>query len=232
MEEKIRVLLADDHAILRSGLRLLINSQSDMCVVGEAGDVAEAIARAEGLQPDLALLDLSMPGSRAELIGSVQERSPRTRVVVLTMHEEPAYLHAALSAGAAGYVVKRAADTDLLTAIRVVHRGGTFVEPTLAASLMRPAAPAPTGAAVGLSRQERRVLQLLAEGHTNQAIADTMSLSVKTVETYRARLSEKLGLRSRAELFRFAVDAGLLDLSPKAANGDEGDLQPSRKQAD
>lgn len=211
---KIRVLIADDHAVLRAGLRMLLDAQSDMQVVGEAADGAEAVNRAAELVPDVVLLDLSMPGPPGTaIIERLVRLTPSPRVLVLTMHDDPAYLGAALHARASGYVVKKAADVELLSAIRVVHRGGTFV------NLTRPGqgehrdpdvAPADTPPPPPLSQREIDVLRLLALGHTNQEVATELALSVKTVETHRKRLRTKLGLKSRAELYRFAVETRLL----------------------
>jgi DNA-binding NarL/FixJ family response regulator len=211
---RIRILIADDHAVLRTGLRMLIGSQRDLEVVGEASDGDEAVRKAAALRPDVALVDISMPGSGGiKAIERIRQATPATRVLVLTMHDVPAYLRAALAAGAAGYVVKRAADSDLLAAIREVHRGRTVLDPALAARVVQgglrrrgTAGPSPTAP---LSQREQEVLELVAQGYTNQQIADHLGLSVKTVETYRARLVEKLGLQSRAELVRYALDSGL-----------------------
>jgi DNA-binding NarL/FixJ family response regulator len=220
---KIRVLIADDHAVLRSGLRLLINAQPDMEVVGEAASGPEALDRAGSLRPDVLTLDLSMPGGRGiPVLERLRQQCPDTRVLVLTMHDAAAYLRAALAAGAAGYVVKTAADTELLTAIRAVAQGRTFVDLSLPAGAGgRPARPAQPGQAA-LSPRELAVLRLLAQGHTNQEAADRLFLSVKTVETYRARIAEKLGLRTRADLTRYAVEAGFL--RPGAGDQAEGAL--------
>ena len=214
---RIRVLIADDHAVLRSGLRMMIEAQSDMKVVGEAADGVEAVTRARELACDVILLDLSMPGPPGTAtIEQLVRLDPSPRILVLTMHDDPAYLRSALQAGAAGYIVKKAADVELLTAIRAVHRGGTFV------NLTRPGeSPVPEGRHVPrdspaagqlrpLSPREAEVLRLLAQGHTNQEAADRLAVSVKTIETHRKRLSDKLGLKSRAELFRFAVESRLL----------------------
>ena len=211
---RIRILLADDHAVLRTGLRMLISDHRDLEVVGEASDGDEAVRKAAILRPDVALVDISMPGTGGiKAIERIRQAAPATRVLVLTMHDVPAYLRAALAAGASGYVVKRAADSDLLAAIREVHRGRTVLDPSLAArvvhgSLRRRGLTGPTPTAP-LSQREREVLELVAQGFTNQQIADHLGLSVKTVETYRARLVEKLGLQSRAELVRYALDSGL-----------------------
>jgi len=204
---KIRVLLADDHAILRAGLRMLLAAQPDMTVVAEAADGEEAVRRALATRPDVAVIDLTMPGlSGVETLGRLRREVPATRLLVLTMHDDPGYARVALAAGASGHVVKDAESAELLTAIRTVHRGRTFVR----VGVSSPAAPPPASAAPPLSPRERQVLDLLVHGHTNREVADRLSLSVKTVETHRARLSEKLGLRSRADLVRFAIELGLL----------------------
>ena len=212
----IRLLVADDHAVLRAGLRILLDVQHDITVVGEAGDGAEVLQKARELQPDVVLMDLTMPGPPSgDVIRQVLRACPKTRVLVLTMHDDPAYLASAMAAGAAGYVVKKVADSELLSAIRAVHAGRTFVD--LTQSLPAPRA-APDGAKAErpkeLSRREREVLQLLAQGHSNQQIATQIKVSVKTVETYRTRLSQKLGLKGRAELYRFAVESGILNPDP------------------
>jgi two-component system, NarL family, response regulator NreC len=220
----IRVLIADDHAVLRAGLRMLLDAQIDIDVVGEAADGLEVTRRTRELRPDIVLLDLSMPGPRSGIvIRAVLRACPTTRVLILTMHDDRAYLRSALSAGASGYLVKKAADTELLTAIRAVHAGRTFVD------LSEPpdrARPSPAGKVAdqwlppkNLSRQERDVLRLLAQGHSNRQIAEKCGLSVKTVETYRARLSKKLRLRGRAELYRFAAESGILDIDSAPPRG-------------
>jgi two-component system response regulator NreC len=216
--ERIRVLIADDHAVLRAGLGLLVNAQSDMEVVGEAGDGPGAICGAKAAEPHVVLLDLSMPGARfTRTIEELVQVAPRARVLVLTMHDDPAYMRAALQAGASGYIVKKAADVELLTAIRAVHRGRTFVDLTRPGEPPRrheagadSRDPRAGGKPTPLSRREAEVLVLLAQGHTNQEAADQLGVSVKTIETHRKRLSDKCGLKSRAELFRFALECGLL----------------------
>jgi two-component system, NarL family, response regulator NreC len=223
----IRVLIADDHSVLRAGLRMLLSAQSDIDVVGEAADGVEVSRKTRELRPDIVLLDLSMPGPRSgNVIRGVLRASPKTRVLILTMHDDAAYLRSALSAGAAGYLVKKAADSELLSAIRAVHAGRTFVDLTRTTGLPP---LTPPGKVAGqwlppknLSRREREVLRLLAQGHSNQQIADKIRLSVKTVETYRTRLSEKLGLKGRAELYRFASESGILDtdsVAPRRRRG-------------
>jgi two-component system response regulator NreC len=215
----IRLLVADDHVVLRAGLRMLLDVQHDITVAGEAGDGAEVLRKARELQPDVVLMDLTMPGPPSgDVIREVLRACPQTRVLVLTMHDDPAYLASAMAAGAAGYVVKKVADSELLSAIRAVHAGRTFVD--LTQSLDTPPRAVRSGArAAGerpkdLSRREREVLRLLAQGYSNQQIATQINVSVKTVETHRTRLSEKLGLKGRAELYRFAVESGILASEP------------------
>ncbi len=205
---KIRVFVADDHAVLRAGLKLLIDAETDMIVVGEAADGLEAVRRAKTTTPDIVLLDLSMPGPRAtETIASLMQITPRPRVLVLTMHDDPTSMESALRAGASGYIVKKAADVELLMAIRAVRSGRTFVD------LTRPGEAAPAERdekrRLPLSQREGQVLRLLARGYTNQEAANELGVSVKTVETHRKRLTDKLGLKTRAQLFRFAVERGL-----------------------
>lgn len=215
---KTRVLLADDHAVLRAGLRMLLSAQPDIEVVGEAADATEAIEKAGALQPDIVLLDLTMPGTPGlEALGQIMEKAPATRVLILTMHDDEAYLRQALQAGASGYVLKKAADTDLISAIRAVQRGEVYIYSSMTRALLADVLPGSatvetpeTDSFERLSERERQVLRLVALGHTNQQIADMLYLSVKTVETYRARAMDKLGLRSRAALVRYALERGLL----------------------
>ena len=207
--KKIRVMLADDHAILRAGLRMLLEAQPDMAVVAEAADGEEAIRRAGGSRPDVAVVDLSMPGlSGVETLERLRREVPSTRLLVLTMHDDPGYARLALAAGASGHVIKDAESAELLAAIRAVHRGRTFVqvgsEPAAPATLERPATPT-------LSPRERQVLGLLAHGHTNREVADRLSLSVKTVETHRSHINRKLHVHSTGELIRLSALSGLLE---------------------
>jgi DNA-binding NarL/FixJ family response regulator len=190
--------------------------------VGEAAEGSEAVQKARAAKADVVVLDLSMPGPRGtQTIERLLRLEPSPRVLVLTMHDDPAYFRAAFQAGATGYVVKSAADVEVLTAIRAIHRGRTFADVTGAQSSAPRLAATPASRsrlAAGrrklLSRREAEVLRLLAQGHTHQEIADQLALSIKTVETYRKRLHEKLDLKSRAQLFRFAFESGLLDRDP------------------
>jgi two-component system response regulator NreC len=211
----IRVLIVDDHAILRSGLRMLLGAQPDMDVVGEASDGAEAARLVEDLQPDVALLDLAMPGmSGLEALRMIKRNGSATRALILSQYDDESYLRRALEAGASGYVLKRAADVELLSAIRAVARGEVYLEPMLTRlvvnDLFQRGDVATHDRAPTLSDREREVLQLVALGNTNQQIADRLVLSVKTVETYKARVMEKLGVRGRAALVRYAMEQKLI----------------------
>lgn len=195
--------------MVRTGLRTLINQQSDMEVVGEAADVAAVITRTGELKPDVVVLDLSMPdGGGLRAIPRIREASRSTRVVVLTMHDDPAYVRSVLSSGGWGYVLKNSADVDVLRSIRTVQRGRRFVDSTIAASVLGELEQEKLPPQ--LSTRELDVLRYLAEGHSYQKIADRLHLSVKTIESYRARISQKLGFRTRAELVRYALMTGLL----------------------
>ena len=202
----ISVVLADDHAVLRTGIRLLLE-QEGITAVGEASTAEEAVACAAEHQPDIVLMDVTMPGgSGIDAIQKVLEASPRSRVLMLSMHDDPTYVHGAFSAGASGYVLKDAADAELVAAIREVAGGATYVNPSLGARMI--AAETKHQAEEQedpLSAREHEVLQLLALGHTNQEIAEQLFISVRTAETHRAHIMRKLGLRSRAELVRYAL---------------------------
>jgi two-component system response regulator NreC len=212
---KIRVLIADDHAILRSGLRMLIDAQTDMTVVSEAQNGNEAIQIARKSSPDVVILDVTMP-ERGGLhaIRDILSHNPDTRILLLTMHEELAYLRTALAAGASGYVLKKSVDADLLSAIRAVHKGRTYVDSELASELLQHTLPergrSPNKLSEVLSEREVQVLKLVAEGFSSREIAQKIFVSVKTVETYRGRFAEKLGLASRADIVRYALETGLL----------------------
>jgi DNA-binding NarL/FixJ family response regulator len=210
-------MIADDHAILRAGLTMLVNTQADMEVVSEAADGATAVQAATDTKPDVALLDLSMPRvGGMEALREMARRCRGTRVLVLTMHEDPAYLRSALAAGASGYLLKKAVDSELIAAIRAVDRGGTFVDPRLADVLVqdvlakRGRGTDPKRPVRILSDRELQVLRLVALGYTSAQIAQRIHVGVKTVETYRARVAEKLGLRTRRDVIRFAMQMGLL----------------------
>lgn len=214
----IRILLADDHAVLRSGLRLLLNSQAGMTVVGEASNGREALSLAQALQPDIVLLDLTMPGlTGMEALPLIRRAAPTARVLILTMHDDESYLRQVLHLGASGYVLKKAADTELISAVWAVSRGEVYVHPAVMRSLVRDVirdAPAQQATSSGwdlLSDREHDVLKLIARGYTNTEVAEQLSLSVKTIETYRARGMEKLKLRTRAQLVQAALAKGLLD---------------------
>lgn len=210
--------------MLRSGLSMLINSQKDMEVVGEGSNQVEAISMVQKHQPDLVSLDLSMPGGGAKLIETLCREFPKVRVLVLTMHDDPAYVRIALAAGAAGYVVKKAADTELLTAIRTIAKGGMYAQISNDGPETQLQGPAKVPNAKKslpldtLSEREREVLSMVSQGHTNQAIANKLFLSVKTIESYRARLMAKLGLKNRAELTTFAMETGILSSDPRLEN--------------
>lgn len=215
----IRILLADDHAVLRTGLAALLNARSDMTVVGEAADGAELLTQAVQSQPDLILLDLTMPRlGGLEVLPLLRQRVPDARVLILTMHHDDGYLRQALKSGAAGYMLKKAADVELIAAIQAVMRGDVYVHPSMTRALLDDIVPEEPGALTDdkalwatLSDREQEVLGLVALGHTSKEIADRLSVSAKTVDTYRSRGMEKLELRSRAALVRFALANGLIE---------------------
>src|SRR3954463_15577989 len=213
----ITIVLADDHAVVRSGLRLLLDQAGGLHVVSEAGDAESALRTVLGHKPSVLVLDLNMPGELTSLdaIPKVAEASPKTRVVVLTMQEDPEFARRALRAGAAGYVLKEAADSELVEAVRRAAGGETYLNPRLGAALAA-AAPAQSGQPDDLSDRETEVLRLIALGHTNAEIAGQLYLSVRTVESHRAHIQQKLRLSSRAELVRYALDRGLLE-SPSSS---------------
>jgi two-component system response regulator NreC len=217
---KIRLLVVDDHPVVRAGLRTLLSAQDDIEVVGEADDGRAAIEQAIKLKPDVVVMDITMKGMGGlEATHAIKERLPHTKVLALTMHEDEEYLRQMLEAGATGYVLKQAVDTELVVAIRAVQRGEIFLYSSfsriLLGDIVQPDETDPSSAKVDsyerLSQREREVLRLVALGHTNQEIADQLYLSVKTVETYRARVMDKLNLRSRSALVRYALKRGLLD---------------------
>jgi two-component system response regulator NreC len=223
---KTRILLADDHAILRAGLRILLNAQSDMEVVAEAADGREVLRACQTTKPDLVVLDISLPDVRGlKVIEQLRQDFPDTRLLIFTAQDHPSYIRTALAAGATGYVVKSATETELLTAIRAVQVGRTFVAAQLDGNQVQAVLgnrrPRDRSAsdrnANPLSARELQVLELLAKGHTNQEIGERLHLSVKTIETYRLRVSDKLGLRGRASLTRYAADIGLLEFGKSYA---------------
>lgn len=209
-----RILLVDDHAVLRAGLRLLIGTTKDMQVVGEASDGNAGIVEAQQVRPDVVLMDITMPHTGGlKALAGMRAAVPEAKIVMLTMHDDPAYVRSAFSAGAAGYVLKRSADTDLLNAIRTVVAGKVFVDSTLAHLLDEEfveTADPKAAPSTELSAREREVLTLLARGYTNKEIAQRMHVSIKSVDTYKNRLTTKLGLHTRAELVRYAFELGLL----------------------
>jgi two-component system response regulator NreC len=209
----VRVLIVDDHAVVRSGLKLLLDAEADIEVVGEAGNLQEAVFRTRSLKPDVVLMDVVMPGgSGIEATRAVLKEHPDTRVLVLSMQDDPHYVREAFGVGASGYVLKEAADEEVVGAIREVAGGGRYVHPTLGARLVAAEAEERARAeADPLTDREREVLRLLALGHTNQEIAKSLFLSVRTVETHRAHIMQKLRLSTRAELVQYAMDQGLLD---------------------
>lgn len=211
----IRVVLADDHGIVRAGLRALLEAQPDMQVVGEAADGPQAVAVTHETHPSVVIADLSMPGGGLEAIRTITELGLSTRVLVLTVHAEERYLLPVLEAGGSGYVKKSSAHTELLDAIRMVARGEVFLDPASTKTLLRGYlgrmhAGEEQDLGEVLSEREREVVKLTAEGHTALEAADLLSLSPKTVETYRHRAMQKLGLTNRAQLVRYALRAGLL----------------------
>jgi DNA-binding NarL/FixJ family response regulator len=209
----IRVLVVDDHAVVRSGLKLLLDGQDDIEVVGEAGDARSAVFEARSTNPDVILLDVVMPGqSGIEITPQLLHERPEAKVLILSMQDDPRYVREAFEAGAAGYVLKEAADSEVVAAVRNVAAGGRYVNPTLGARLVAADTEARKRADEDpLSEREREVLRLLALGHTNQEIAKMLYISVRTAETHRAHIMQKLSLRSRADLVRYALANGLLD---------------------
>jgi two-component system response regulator NreC len=212
---RITVLIVDDHAMVRKGLRMALEAHADIQVVGEAGTLMEAIEAAARVKPQIVTLDLSMPGpSGVASVQRMRTAAPGARIIVVTMHDDPAYVRTAIAMGASGYVNKSAADTELVSAIRAVSRGRVFIDAGDAATLESILSPGATGKGKSpvesLSEREREVLAQVARGYTNRQIADDIGLSVKTVESYRARLMKKLGLKERSDLVRVAIELGLV----------------------
>ena len=210
--DPVRILVVDDHAVVRRGLELLLDAAEGIETVGEAADAEQAILRARLLEPDVVLMDVTLPGrSGIEAAAELRERVPRAAVLMLSMHDDPAYVREAFSVGARGYVLKEAADSELVAAVREVAAGGRYVHPQLGARLAAADARADADAAESpLSDREREVLRLLALGHTNQEIADLLFISIRTAETHRAHIMRKLRRSTRAELVRYALEHGLL----------------------
>jgi len=211
----IRVLIVDDHAVVRAGLAMLVNAEEDLEAVGEAGSARDAIFEARSTKPDVVLLDVMMPDqSGIDVIPQLLEERPEAKVLVLSMQDDPRYVREAFEAGASGYVLKEAADAEDVGAIRDVDGGGRYVHPELGARLISAQTAERRRAEQDpLSDREREVLRLLALGHTNQEIAQELFISVRTAETHRAHIMQKLRLSSRAELVRYALAEGLLESS-------------------
>ena len=209
----IRAVVVDDHAVVRSGIKLLLEREDDLVVVGEAGNGKDAIFAVRALKPDVILLDVVMPGeSGIDVLPSLLKESPQTKVLVLSMQDDPSYVREAFAAGASGYVLKEAADEEVVAAVREIANGGRYVHPALGARMVTAEAEARAAAeADPLSEREREVLRLLALGHTNQEIAKMLYISVRTAETHRAHIMQKLRISTRAELVRYALAQGLLE---------------------
>jgi len=216
---KTRIVLADDHAILREGIRALLEDQSDMTVVGEAADGRKAIELARDLSPDIIVMDIGMPLLNGlEATRQIKHNFPQVAVLVLTMHDNEEYVSHILAAGASGYVLKRAASSELVTAIRAVAAGQSFLSPAVTKLLIEGymgrqlAAPVMVDPFETLTAREREVLQLVAEGHTNSQIAKLLNISIKTVKAHRSNLMQKLGLHDRGELIKVAIQRGIIEV--------------------
>jgi two-component system, NarL family, response regulator NreC len=209
----IRVLIVDDHAVVRTGLRLLLDAEEDIEPVGEAGSARDAIFQARALKPDVILLDIVMPEQTGlDVLPQLKHENPDANVLVLSMQDEPRYVREAFAAGASGYVLKEAADSEVVAAVREVAAGGRYVNPELGARLVAADAEAAKLAEKNpLSDREREVLRLLAIGHTNQEIARQLYISVRTAETHRAHIMQKLRLQTRADLVAYALERGILE---------------------
>ncbi len=208
----IKILLADDHTIVRQGLKLILSSQPDLAVVGEAANGKEAVEQAKTLRPDIVLLDVAMPELNGiEATRRMMEDNPRLRILVLSMHKEAVYVREILKAGARGYLLKDVIDTELLNAVRSVARGDGYISPAVSGALLNDYRQNITDPADLLTKREREVLQLIAEGKTNKEVATQLNLSVYTVDSHRAKVMEKLNLHSTGELVRFAIKHGLAD---------------------
>lgn len=221
--KSIRILIADDHAILQAGLESMLNAEADMQVVGTANDGFECLRQTVLLKPDIILLDINMPNCNGlEALAPLHAQAPTSRVLVLTMHDDAGYLRQVMASGAAGFVLKQSAGKELLAAIRAIHQGGVYLHPAHAQLLMHGAQPTPTATPTkksdaqdsrfeSLSEREAEIFKFVALGYRNQEIADKLGLSVKTVETYKSRLMQKLGISSRIALVHYAVQLGMLE---------------------
>jgi len=209
--DAIRIVLADDHAVVRRGLQVLLEAEDGLVVVASVGDVDAAIRATRGHKPDVLVLDLNMPGgSSLDAIPTILAASPTTKIAVLTMQNEAAFARRALAAGAKAYVLKEAADDELITAVHRAAAGETYLNPQLGAR-MAAEPPAPTGPPGDLSKREVEVLRMIALGHTNAEVAEQLYLSIRTVESHRAHIQQKLRRSSRADLVRYAFDHGLIE---------------------
>ena len=209
-DRSVRIVIADDHGIVRSGLRLLLDRQDDMEVVAEAEDGVEAVEKVLAEHPDLAILDVSMPRMTGlQATHEIKRQTPDVHVLMLSMHDDERYLFEALRAGAAGYVLKRAADQDLLTAVRSAVRGEPFLTASAQQALIRDFVA--RGEQPELTPREQEIVKLIAEAHTNREIAEILHLSEKTVESHRGNVLQKLGMRDRVELVRYAIRHGLVE---------------------
>jgi DNA-binding NarL/FixJ family response regulator len=208
----IKILVADDHTIVRQGLKLILSSQPDLTVVGEAANGREVVELAQKLKPDIVLLDVAMPELNGiEATKQMMQTNPRLRVLVLSMHKEAVYVREILKAGARGYLLKDVIDTELLNAVRAVARGDGYISPAVSGALLSDYRQNVTDPADLLTNREREVLQLIAEGKTNKEIANKLNLSVYTVDSHRGKIMEKLNLHNTGELVRFAIKHGLTD---------------------
>ena len=214
-EERLRILLVDDHRVVRAGLRMLLEAEPDLEVVDEAGEVRDAVFKARRHTPDLIVLDVMLPdGDGVEAIGALQAEAPLAKVLILSMEDSGHQVRRAFGNGANGYVLKDAAEDELVSAIREVAAGRRYLHPALGARMVQAQIDEQERAASDpLSEREREVLRLLAEGHTNQEIAAQLYISVRTAETHRAHIMQKLGFTTRSELVRYAIDHGMLDRS-------------------
>ena len=219
--QKLRIFLADDHVVVREGIKRLIDSQPDLELVGEAGDGQETLDKVSELQPAVVMMDISMPRMNGmEATRLLKAKCPTTKVLALTVHEDEAYVRECLRAGASGYLLKRATTEELLRAIRVVGSGDTYIDARVAHSLIKTLTHPPAvvrGTLVDLSEREAQVMRLIALGYSNKEISAQLGVSIKTVETYKQRSMEKLGLKSRVDIVRLASERGWLNQSPPPA---------------